>query len=123
MLRSKQFIEVALKCYLKALEQQARNVEIMKSKEFDYGTPVIDLRNDEIYIIIGHYDIDGIVDKERDMYRVHVSERMPYMGINRKHIQLYHGEIPENLKDVKWNEIHQVVVPLIETKDELKTES
>lgn len=128
------FIIKALEALDVAKKKQRENAEFMKTKEFDYGTPVImksiigydgnsvPIYEEEIGIIVGHYHCDGIVyhgdnAKYNDTYRVHFNEKSSYQGVRPNALKRYEGELPEHLKNVEWNEIYNITVKLKEYKE------
>ena len=114
----------ALAEYRKRVGKQKQNKLAMSKKKFNYGNAVVKkgvsiadswfgLDNEQIGIVVGHYDIDGTTTANgRDMYRVYYSEFNSYTGADAEHLELYEGEIPEHLKKVEWNQIEWLDINL-----------
>ena len=113
----------ALEEYRKNKIRQLRNYQIMKEKKFNYGDTVakkkssyfdgvFDIVNDEVGIIVGHYECRGIEQHGRDMYRVYYDSNNSYIGEDVNSIERYEGKIPEHLSNVEWNQIWEINVRL-----------
>lgn len=124
-------IELVLSDFRKAMYRQKRNAEIMSKKTFNYGDVVVKknikrldntfgISKDDIGIIVGSYELEGIKDSEvlgncfdpnrnsKTMYRVYYNDCNPYVGEYEGDIELYSGAIPEKLKNVTWNDIYYI---------------
>lgn len=120
-------ITKALKVYHQATKKAKENEEIMNSKKFKYGDLVIKKNKgrlddvlgadiNDVGVIVGHYDCDGLdgnfFGRDRDMYRVHYNNKNNYIGEDVKGLEHYTDEIPEHLKNVKWNEVKYLQINL-----------
>jgi hypothetical protein len=113
----------ALEEYRRRQIEQFRDQQIMRTKKFNYGDVVVKkgtsyfddvfgTGDGEIGIVVGHYECEGTEQHGRDMYRVYYNSRNPYIGADANSIELYTGEVPEQLKNVTWNEIKELRVRL-----------
>lgn len=114
--REMEVVTKALGVYKEKLVEQKRNAEIMENKKFKFGDVVFKahtsrldnmfgIKDNDIGVIVGHYDMDNLDGEGKDLFRVHFNDISNYVGVSADLLELYTGEVPPHLKNVTWNEV------------------
>ena len=106
----------AVSAYRYQIKRIDNDKEFLKSKKFHFGTYVIKKRSKALDHLFGCYEgsVGKIVgyDQKYDYYRVYYSPENPYIGVKEEELELYAGQIPEDVEKYDPYEIDMIMVHL-----------
>jgi hypothetical protein len=102
--------------YQKIIEKIQLMEEFLEDKPFPMGSYIIKKKASYFDNVFGSSEgeIGKVIgwDFEYQYYRVYYSDTLPYIGTREDTIELYNGEVPDNIKNHDPYEVKRMMVRL-----------